>query len=253
MSEKKSAEQIAQEKMLVAAKDYSKVTRFLKWFLSLVVIVGIAAFSWYTGNQQGYTEAESQFKQPEYIQNNMRITQIDKSVTGKSVEQDQKDALASAQKLINLAKTDVVTDADLVAATSLRMQEVVDGNFDSIPEEMRNMVAFSTGYENANTSEIAKNAYNVLIGLKSQGFDNQEVIANSDAWSGVYVHPELGIAFVPLTSFFSDSSQALPYTMVMVYENGDWKFLPQSMIESVNIAGLANAQLQATATTAPTE
>lgn len=248
---KKTAEELAQEHMMVKNVGLSRFVKPLKWFLVLAMIVVICVFSWTDGKNKGFTEAEAKYKLPSFVQENMQIQKIDKSVSGKSVEQDQKDALAAAQTLINLAETKTDNPNDLVTATSLRMQEVSQGNLDSIPDEMKNMVSHSTAYKDSDTNNVALNAYNVLIGLKSQGFNNQEVVANTDAWQGVYVHPETGIAFVPLSSF-ADTTNALPYSMMMVYEDGAWKFLPQSLIESVNIAGSAKAGASSATPTALT-
>lgn len=239
--EKKTPADIARSR--TAQRKSKKSKRILTGIISILAVVLIAGVSLFAGHQWGKAEEQNANKDtaPEFVQKDMDIKQVDRSVTGKSVEQDQKDALDAAKNLLNASVTGEGTDAEK------RMEAIASGDTSSVTAGMRKGVSLSSAYENTDT--IATNAYNVLVGLSSKGFDNEKVSAANDAWRQVYVHPDLGIAFVPLSVFGQDGHR-LPYTMQMVYEDGQWKLLPQSLIEAINIAG-TQAEASSAASASP--
>lgn len=234
-------ERIVRHRMIQTKKSRWPL-RVLLAFGIIVLLVLVGGGFYQMGKNQSNndnTSDSTSSSQNENVQKNMQVKQIKRSVTGKSVEQDQKDALDAATKLINSSRTGSDSYED-------RMKKISDGDFSSVTAGMSEHVQFTSAYKDNTT--LKENAYNVLVGMEGKAFNNKEVSHGNDDWRQVYVHPELGVAFVPV-SVYGEKGNQLPYTMEMVYVDGQWKLLPQSLVEAISFVG--NSQSNSGSTTNP--
>lgn len=155
--------------------------------------------------------------------NETTTTKVKKSLTGNSLEQDQKDSLKAAQTLLNSGKTD--TDYKSV------MSKIESGDFSSVPDEMSKGIYLSDSMD----SEGARGStYQSIIALNNLMLKGEDAKPSSeDAWKSVQLDAENGIAYVPLGVF---TGKDVPFTFEMVYVDGEWKLAPFTLLQSIKMS-----------------
>lgn len=158
-----------------------------------------------------------------------KVSQVDASVSGKSVEEDQKGALKASQDLLNAAVTDSGSYQD-------RMAAIEKGDVSTVTEEMANAIYLSESME----SEAARaSTYQSLVALSGVMLENGEATPNSEnEWQNVQVDSEHGIAYVPLGVF---TGTDIPFTFEMVYVDGEWKLAPFSLLQAIKMSSTLNS------------
>jgi hypothetical protein len=162
---------------------------------------------------------------------------VDRSISGKTPEQDKKDALAAAVDILNLSE-----NSPTGANFSDRLKSLDSGDTKVIDPELTKLVRFKDSF--ADSDEMKNNTYQSLITMATlirNATGANEIKPSSDTmWKNVYVDSELGTAFVPMAIFAGPSSS---FSMEMVYVDGGWKLAPYSLLDSVKLS--AKLQLAA--------
>lgn len=198
--------------------------------LSVLIVIFLAAslfLVFVVGSNHGASSvADSQAAQASASPSVSAVKVVD-SVTGKSPDEDKKDAMNAAKDLLNASRTTEGSSAD-------RLQRLDNNDFSSITKDMTDRIDFQGSF--ANDRDLQKVVYQSLIALDDTLLGNQEVKLNpSNAWEAVEVDSEKGIAWVPVGGF---ANKDVPFSMEMVYKDGQWKFAPYSFVESVKMSSM---------------
>lgn len=158
------------------------------------------------------------------------VEKTQRSVTGKTADEDRKDALAAAQEVLNLA-----AQSPTNATPTERVNALGNGDESVINPELKNHMRFvDTFAENKN---LQINSYQALITLTTylskDGQSIQPVSENS--WKRVYVDSEAGSAYVPMGAFYD---KGMVFSVEMVYTDGQWKLSPYSLLDIVRLSAL---------------
>jgi hypothetical protein len=168
---------------------------------------------------------------------------VERSITGKSIDEDRKAALTSAQNILNLS-----LKSPTGANFQDRLKSLDSGDTKVVDPELVKAIRFKDSFDDSN--EMKNNTYQSLITISTlinNSTGSSTVAPTSDTmWKNVYVDTELGTAFVPMAVFAGPSSS---FSMEMVYDGGNWKLAPYSLLDSVKLS----AKLQLAAEAAKTK
>lgn len=168
---------------------------------------------------------------------------VERSLTGKSIDEDRKDALAAATDVLNLSGNSPTGEN-----FSERLKALDAGDSKVVDPELVKAIRFKDVF--AESNEMKNNTYQSLITLSTlikNATESDTIAPTSDTmWKNVYMDTELGTAFVPMTIYSGPSSS---FSMEMVYVDGGWKLAPYSLLDSVKLS----AKLQLAAEAAKTK
>lgn len=168
---------------------------------------------------------------------------VELSVSGKTADEDRKDALAAAAEILNLS-----AKSPTGRKFQDRLKALDSGDTKVMDPELTSRIRFQDIF--AESDEMKNNTYQSLITLatlinNSTGSSTIKPISDT-MWKNVYVDTERGTAFVPLAIFAGPSSS---FSMEMVYVDGKWSLAPYSLLDSVKLS----AKLQIAAEAAKTK
>lgn len=162
------------------------------------------------------------------VQDNTSAEQVERSVSGETVEADQKNSMKAAQKLLDASATE---GGDYKS----RMSKVESGDLSSVTDEMKSGIYLSKGMDN---DDARASTYQSLIALNGLLLEGKKATpASEDAWQSVQVDSENGIAYVPLGIF---TGQNVPFSFEMVYVDGQWKLAPYSLLQAIQMSSTVN-------------
>lgn len=168
---------------------------------------------------------------------------VERSLTGKSIDDDRKAALVAATEVLNLAG-----NSPTGGTFSERLKALDGGDTKVVDPALVKTIRFKDIF--ADSNEMKNNTYQSLITLSTlikNSTGASTITPTSDTmWKNVYVDTELGTAFVPMAIFAGPSSS---FSMEMVYVDGTWKLAPYSLLDSVKLS----AKLQMAAEAAKTK
>lgn len=156
------------------------------------------------------------------------ISKVDKTLSGKTPEQDKEDALKAAQELLISANT---YEGDLTVPERLaKMEEGSEGMTDTAG--MNKRIRFAAEFET--DKELQMTTYQSLVTLASYLINDEGTITPmSGASNYIYLDSELGIAFVPVNAF---ALSANSFSLEMAYLDGEWKLAPYSLLSMVQLS-----------------
>lgn len=189
-------------------------------FLAILGLLGFYAYS----NSQGKPAGSATITQEK----------VNRSLTGKSVEDDKKDALDSLTRLLNEASTNEGNYQD-------RARQIESGDYSSLPEGWKDKVSAPTNQDKASAWEAL-----IVLNANMKEFfkNNGELKPVSDsALNHVVVNQEAGVAHIPGSVFLGSD---VPMSFDMVYVNGHWVLDPFNLVQDI-LQSAASAQ-QATNT-----
>lgn len=189
-------------------------------FLAILGLLGFYAYS----NSQGKPNGSATIAQEK----------VNRSLTGKSVEDDKKDALDSLTRLLNEASTNEGNYQD-------RARQVESGDYSSLPEGWKDKVSAPTDQDKASAWEAL-----IVLNANMKEFfkNNGELKPVSDsALNHVVVNQEAGVAHIPGSVFLGSD---VPMSFDMVYVDGRWVLDPFNLVQDI-LQSAASAQ-QATNT-----
>lgn len=182
----------------------------------VIIFLSIKVFAGDSNNNESSEESNSSTK----------IEKVEKTTSGKSIDEDRKDAMSAAAEILNSSKTKDGEDYEK------RLKELEKGDMSSIPDDLNDKIRFTDAFKR--NDELKVVAYQSLIALNATMLEGKEAKpVSDDAWKSVYVDQEQGIAYVPMGVF---SGTNVPFSFEMVYDDGEWKLLPYSFIESVKMS-----------------
>lgn len=154
---------------------------------------------------------------------------VNRTVSGKSLEEDQKDAIAAAKEVLQAAQTKEGTDYQV------RVKAIGEGELNLVPEELKSKIRLAGEFANDKTLETI--AYQSIITLSSAAFPGGKTIEpfDSKVYLTVQVDRELGIAYVPFGAFTGTNA---PFSLQLVYVDGEWKLDPYSLIQQIKISSM---------------
>ena len=189
-------------------------------FLAILGLLGFYAYS----NSQGKPNGSATIAQEK----------VNRSLTGKSVEDDKKDALDSLTRLLNEASTNEGNYQD-------RARQIESGDYSSLPEGWKDKVSAPTDQDKASAWEAL-----IVLNANMKEFfkNNGELKPVSDsALNHVVVNQEAGVAHIPGSVFLGSD---VPMSFDMVYVDGRWVLDPFNLVQDI-LQSAASAQ-QATNT-----
>ncbi len=153
--------------------------------------------------------------------------------TGKSVDQDRKDALAAAANLLTVA------DKSPTGATAqTRLEKLSSGDSSVIDPSLSGLV-YTTDFIGSNKS-LQTSTYEALVTIASYVSKNGSVTPLSTTqWANVYVDQHAGVAFVPMSSFYDGGND---FNLQMVWVDGTWKLEPYSLLDIVRLSDALSTQ-----------
>lgn len=204
-----------------------------KSYLSLIMVSGIAAIALIWAFVATFTDF-GRTMHPEQQKTAEKVVKETRAVSGKTAEQDQKDALAAATKLLNQSGK----SPNGTTATG-RLQELSKGNFNVMDKQVAPMVQFSP----SDSKDFQASTYQSLVTLytviseKNQKTNLTPVA--QDSFKKVSLNQKIGAAYVPL-SLYAQGGAA--FSMEMIYVDGQWKLAPYTMVDAIKFsAALANS------------
>lgn len=200
----------------------------------VLVILGFWGVYYYTSVNDNNTVSKETNNEPATVE------KVERSLSGKGIEQDKKDALDTAQSILEASaiSPDGKTVQERVEALDSGDTSVVDK---SLTEKMRFVGEFETD------EELKITTYQALVTLSSYTNAEGKVEPVSDTvWQQVHVDEEAGIAYVPISAFYGPGAS---FSLELVYSDGEWKMAPYSLLDIINLSALLQQQGGTTATT----
>lgn len=189
-------------------------------FLAILGLLGYYAYSNHTPGKPGDSVTIAQEK-------------VNRTLTGKSVEEDKKDALDALTRTLNEASTSGGSYQD-------RARQIESGDYSSLPEGWKDKVSAPTDKDKASAWE----ALIVLNANMKEFFKNNDDLkpVSDAALKHVVVNQEAGVAHIPGSVFLGTD---VPMTFDMVYVNGHWVLDPFNLVQDI-LQSAASAQRAAT-------
>lgn len=198
---------------------FTKKTFSIGIILALIAVIAGFWGVYYFAGEDNPVEVKSEAK--------TSVEKVQQSVSGKSVEEDKKAALSSAQSiLLNAGKSPDGKN------TEDRVMALDKGDTSVVNDELKSKMRFKGNFE---TDEVLQNTtYQSLIILSSYLEEPGKVEPISeDVWEEVYLDQEAGIAFVPVSAFYGPGAS---FSFELVYTDGEWKLAPYSLLNIINFS-----------------
>lgn len=161
--------------------------------------------------------------------------------TGKSVEQDQRDALAAAQALLTEAgKSPGGQDA------ATRMLALEEDDFTVVTPALEDGVRYPAPADAAMKAQTYQTLITLHEVLSEEG--TKAITAVDGGATPVVIDSALGMAYVPLRSFTGNSTL---FAFEMVYVDGGWRLAPYTLLQNVRMSALLDGLQGAPASPAP--
>lgn len=195
----------------------------------LVILLGFWGVYYFASNNSSTNTEETTSQTKETVE----IEKVQRSISGESLEDDKKNALNSAQAILETSaiSPDDKSIQERVEALDQGDDSVVDS---SLTEKMRFVGEFE------DDKELQYTTYQALITLSSYTNANGEIEPISDTvWQQVHVDQEVGIAYVPISAFYGPGAS---FSLELVYTDGEWKMAPYSLLDIINLSALLQQQ-----------
>lgn len=204
--------------------------RIKKRALSFIVIIALILVSGGLWSVYFFAGRDSD-DETETNNSTTTVEQVEYSLSGKSSEEDKKDALVAAQSILS-----GVVEFPEGKTVETVVEELEDGDTSSINQDVIDQMRFRGEFEDDKDLQTA--TYQSLIILSSYVSDDGSIEPITDeVWSEVYLDQEAGIAFVPVSAFYAQGSA---FSLELVYTDGEWKLAPYSLLNIINLS--ANLQ-----------
>lgn len=173
------------------------------------------------------TAIQSRNNNVEPPQTETSIEKVERTLSGKTSDEDRKDALKSAQELLTFAADDMGTGL----TPEERAEKIAEGDMTALNPELEEKIRLIDVYLD---EDLKNNVFQALIAIsKHIAVDGKVEPVSEIAWQVVYVDPEIGIAYVPV-SVFHDS--VAPFSFEMIYVDGEWRLSPYSFMEIIRLS-----------------
>lgn len=168
---------------------------------------------------------------PEESNSNTSAQKVEKTVSGKSVDEDRKDALNAVTNILTLSAKSPNPDENF----EQRLTKLDAGDRSAIDPALTDTIRFVDVF--ADSPDMQTNTLQSLITFATviqQTTGSEAIAPTSDTmWKNVYMDSETGTAFVPLALYAGPSSG---FSFEMVYVDGEWKLSPYSILDAVRLS-----------------
>jgi len=171
----------------------------------------------------------SQLNEPS---SDVKVEQVEYSISGKTIEQDKKDALSSAQLILEEASK----SPDGLSPEE-RVEALEDGDNSVVSDDLKNKMRFKDDFES--DPSLQNTTYQALIILSSYLEEEDFNPVNEEVWQEVYLDQEIGVAYVPISAFYSPGAS---FSLELVYTDGEWKLSPYSLLNIINLSATIQQQ-----------
>ena len=189
-------------------------------FLLLVIVALWGVYFWGSRNSNDFET------KPEETTNSTTVTQVERSLSGKTLEEDKKDVLQSAQDLLK-SSSDTSDGVSMVK----KIEALDEGDVSVVSEDLQNRIRFQDDFKI--DENLQATTYQSLMVLATYISEEDFALVTDNVWEEVYVDQEAGIAFVPVSAFYSQGST---FSLEFVYVDGEWKLSPYSFLNAVNMS-----------------
>jgi len=155
-----------------------------------------------------------------------QVDQISRTLSGKTVEEDKKDAVESIRRIIEEAAKNPSNKPDLMSQVDA-IDKAEDGVVTAYLKSMIRTDGFDPITKNIRTVNTLQSLVVVADAVKDE--KGKVNLVQDDAWNQAFVDQEAGYALVPLTVFHSTGA----FDFHMVYVEGKWEFAPKTFIDDV--------------------
>lgn len=161
--------------------------------------------------------------------NNDKIAteKVRRSVTGKTSEEDKKDAMNAAAAILKEAAKNPSGEKDLAK----RLTAIEQGDKNAVSSDLEKMIRWD-GFNDDMFLDVRKvNTLQALVAL-SANLEKEKVDfkpKNNKAWQSVFLDQGAGYAVVPLTVFRDGGI----FEFNMVYTDDGWKLAPRQLLKDV--------------------
>lgn len=187
----------------------------------LIVIIALWGVYFLGSHNANKSEAKEETKPT-----TTSIEQVERSLSGKSLEEDKKDVLKSAQDLLK-ASSDTTDGTSMVE----KIEALDTGDVSVVSEDLENRIRFQDDFKI--DENLQATTYQSLMVLATYISEEDFAFVSEDVWEEVYVDQEAGVAFVPVSAFYSQGST---FSLEFVYIDGEWKLSPYSFLNAVNMS-----------------
>lgn len=161
----------------------------------------------------------------------VEVEQSERTLSGKTLEEDQQDAVKSAQDILNMSR-------DVNGDENTALEKIENKDYSDLSEELKNKIR--VGEYGKDNTELEKTAYQSVVALGKQS-DQEFAPTTEDGWKDIYIDQDTGIAYVPLSIF---SASDTPFYFEMVYYDGDWKLDPYSLVRTISFSSSVNTLME---------
>lgn len=186
------------------------------WLILAALLIAAVPLSIYAHGKNNGTSVQT-----------TKIVQQVRSVSGKSVDQDKKDATQAVLDILQTADKDPKNET-----VQQRLQALDNNDFSVIDKNLPNDVQFSSD----STEGMKVSTYQALITLSTfakQSSSDKKIEASANGWQDAYADPTLGVVDVPASTFITKNSL---FSLEMVYMDGTWKLAPYDLVNQLRIA-----------------
>lgn len=205
-----------------------KITPLYKVLFALLLVLVIGA-GFFTVSQSISSNSAKLQEDP------TSVDQMDRTLSGKSLDEDRADALAAATALLQSAGA--TQDLEETEATVAKMDS---GDFSMLPEDFDSQVRYYDSYakDEAFKAEVRMSVFTLAAYAKNSAGVN-ELTPDAGRLSTVRVDQETGIAQVPLELYFGSSNVL---SLEMIYVDGQWLLEPHSLTSYIRLSYLSSQQ-----------
>lgn len=231
MTKKQAQEKVQTQRRVrtdAARKARIKIIGILVGAVALILMIGliVVVLTWSTDSSKEEKPAKTEQVVGE---------RVERTVSGKTIEEDQKAAVKSVTEVFELAliSPTKASDAD-------RLEALDKGDFSVLDEKFIESLHFPE----AATEEQKINSYQSVIviatTIKNTNTKKEITPYAIDSWQMTQADPLVGIVYVPMNVFMGKGSF---FTFEMVFIDDEWKLAPYTLVDSVRLSAVLQEQL----------
>lgn len=162
-------------------------------------------------------------------------TQVERTVSGKSIEEDRADVLNAAVELLE------ATGAPLGATDYQTYMDKVETGEITYSEDLLKRIRFVDSLNEDSVKRTLLQSLATFANMSKQSTGTDAITTlyeNSD--DAVVVDQEAGVAYVPTTLFINSTTGLNGFSFEFVYIDGEWKFAPYMTLDQLRLALVYN-------------
>lgn len=209
------------EKKQKRRENFKKI--FAIALVPLVFGAGLATGNLMGSDSQGRSGIESR---------NITIEKVERSISGKSSEEDRRDAFEALRNTLTSAGK---SKGNLDFET--RLTKLDSGDYSDVDKELLDSMRWTDGLDKRKA--VKQNAVQGFVTLNyiitESGNRKIEPKSDVDINQAIYLDQETGRAFIPI-SIFLGPSNSMSVEMIYDSESKEWKVDPYSFVESLRLS-----------------